>query len=222
MDLSKIVEYDVEFKFISPLLGTASTNKRIYRDFIASKAMTTVNGNVPHFPADEADLVQENDTPGMTGFLRDPLTARPVLSAHMIKGYLKEACKAMREVPNTKVAKLTAHQSKINRFVFVNPRYIAIDFPGQITLNERPLRAETAQGPRITLACSEQIEHAKIAFTLRVIGESISEDILKECFYYGQSMGIGQWRNANYGAFVYRFKNVREVEVDTHADTWVE
>lgn len=222
MDLSKVLEYDVEFKFISPLLGTASTNKRIYRDFIASKAMTTVNGNIPHLPVDEAEMVTENDTPGMTGFLRDEATGKPVLSAHMIKGYLKEACSAMREVKNTQAAKLTAYKSKLNRFVFVNPRFIPIVYTGEITLNERPLRAETAQGPRVTLACSEQIERASIAFTLRVIGESITEDILKECFFYGQSMGIGQWRNANYGAFVYRIKATREMEVNVHADTWIE
>ena len=63
MDLSKVLEYDVEFKFISPLLGTAATNKRIYRDFIASKALTTVNGNIPHLPVDEAEMVAENETP---------------------------------------------------------------------------------------------------------------------------------------------------------------
>lgn len=187
MDLSKVMEYDVEFKFISPLLGTAATNKRIYRDFIASKAMATVNGNVPHLPIEEAELIQENDTPGMTGFLRDEATGRPVLSAHMIKGYLKEACSAMREVKHTKAAKLTAYKSKLNRFVFVNPRFIPIQYVGEITLNERPLRAETAQGPRVTLACSEQIERASIAFTLRVIGESITEDILKECFSTGRA-----------------------------------
>lgn len=222
MDLSKVMEYDVDLKFISPLLGTASTNKRIYRDFIATKALTTVNGNKPHFPADEVEMVAENDTPGMTGFLRDEVTGRPVLAAHMIKGYLKNACQAMREMPNAKSAKLTSYRSKLNNFVFVSPRFIPIAYPGEITFNERPLRAETAQGPRVTLACSEQIEHASIAFTLRVIGDSITKEILQECFYYGQSMGIGQWRNAGHGAFVYRFKNAREVEVNTHADTWTE
>ena len=69
---------------------------------------------------------------------------------------------------------------------------------------ERPLRAETAQGPRVALARSEMLPSGtKISCGITVLGEVISEKALREILDYGYWQGLGQWRNGGWGRFRY-------------------
>ena len=59
---------------------------------------------------------------------------------------------------------------------------------------ERPLRAETMQGPRVSLAKSEYLNEGwNFTATIRV----------KQMLDYGALKGLLQWRNAGYGSFEY-------------------
>ena len=74
---------------------------------------------------------------------------------------------------------------------------------------ERPLRGDTPQGPRVSLAKSEQVTGDwYVDITVKVIENkktaksiSMSMDVVEELLEYGQFKGLLQWRNAGYGSF---------------------
>jgi len=72
------------------------------------------------------------------------------------------------------------------------------------TLCERTLRAQTPQGERIAIACSEAIPAgAKVRFVGALFGDSQSwESNLKAAFCFGgMNKGLGEWRTAGKGRF---------------------
>lgn len=78
------------------------------------------------------------------------------------------------------------------------------EVPSAITMNDRSLRAQTMQGPRTTLAISEQLPSGTwIECQLEVLGSKISEPLLRDLLGYGQHQGMLQWRSAGYGSFYY-------------------
>lgn len=80
---------------------------------------------------------------------------------------------------------------------------------GELGVLERPLRAATAQGERVTLARSDTVPAGStLVFTINVLGGSISEELLREWLDYGENRGLGQWRNAGYGRFGYTLKKL--------------
>lgn len=83
------------------------------------------------------------------------------------------------------------------------PRQIPIFFDGEITGLQRPLRAQTAQGERISLANSEMIPAgATCEFTVKCLLDD-HEKTVREWLDYGCFSGMGQWRNASYGRFTW-------------------
>ena len=75
-----------------------------------------------------------------------------------------------------------------------------------------PLRAQTMQGPRVTLAASEQIDDPwTIEFTVKLIGNPgtrtsapITWEAIETALDYGSICGaLGQWRNGGYGRFTW-------------------
>lgn len=65
----------------------------------------------------------------------------------------------------------------------------------------RPLRAQTAQGERVSLAISEEIPSgAQIEFTVVCLLDK-DADLVREWLDYGSLVGIGQWRNSGKGRF---------------------
>ena len=144
---------------------------------------------------------------------------------YMVRGFLKEAATA---VGNSDGSPIWAVKSKIDKWVFVNPRKIYLKRDGKIIKEaeetfERPLRAETMQGPRVTLAKSEQIPAgATVSFQILVLplGEKGSkegaaskwkfdEEALKSWLDYGALSGIGQFRTGSYGRFSYTIKKAK-------------
>lgn len=80
--------------------------------------------------------------------------------------------------------------------------------PDQIL--ERPLRADTMQGPRTSLKASEIIYAPwQVEFTLALIpnkergkSKKLTWDAVETALDYGQFKGLGEWRNSNmYGQF---------------------
>ena len=189
--------------FIEPILGSLPNNKELYSQFIASKApdASTIDDEIAELGE---DAVTERGTtvfPGTIG----------------IKGYLfKEACKMCKMDPSKLSSKLTAHLKKIDGNVFVyasdlrpsveagcewKKLYIQDAFP--IDTFERPLRAQTAQGERISLARSERIhEGASITCDIVTLLDNL-EPMIREWLDYGVFKGLGQFRNAGYGRFVW-------------------
>ncbi len=199
----------VKVEFLEEILGTSPRNEDVYREFIGKKApdAPSIDDEVA---ALGADSVAEK---GMTVFPRDE-KGRPFLYDYQIKGFFKDACSMLsrcagkdpetgKKIPTNESSKMTAFKKVIDGTIFVLPRKIPIMFDGKVGEIQRPLRAMTMQGERVSLACSETCpEGSTIEFTVRLLNDKDVNAVL-EWLDYGILRGIGQWRNSGKGRFSY-------------------
>lgn len=198
----------VKLTFKEPILGTWPANPNVAREFIASKSpdATTVEDEIA---ALGADAVADK---GMTVFPRDP-DGRPIFYDYQIKGFFKDSCGMLSRIGGktetgkkkavNESGRITAYKKTIDGLIFVEPRMIPIVFDGEIGDCQRPLRAQTAQGERVSLTNSEEIPAgATCEFTIVLLDESHEKAVL-EWMDYGSLRGIGQWRNSGKGRFLY-------------------
>lgn len=188
----------VRITFIEELLGSASSNPDIHKDFIASKA--------PDAPSVEEEVaavgVEEYVENAMTVFPRNA-DGQPIIWDYQIRGFFKAACGFMRKVKDSKSSGLKAFKKEIDGLVHVKPRMIPIQFDGEITSCQRPLRAETAQGARVALANSESIPAGATAEFEIIMLNDADEKLVREWLDFGQWNGLGQWRNSGKGSFTW-------------------
>lgn len=198
----------IRLTFTEPILGTSPMNKDIYTDFIGSKAPDAANLE-EEVAALGADAVAEK---GMTVFPRNG-EGKPILWDYQVKGFFKDACgmlakvggkdeKGKKKVVNQS-GKLTAYKKIIDGLIFVSPRQIVLEHPGEIGICQRPLRAQTMQGERVALSSSEELP-AGTAAELEI--NCLSEEhvaAVREWLDYGALRGIGQWRNSGKGRFTW-------------------
>lgn len=189
-------ELKVKLTFIEPILGTSPANPDIYREFIGSHApdAASVEDEVATLGA---DAVAEKS---MTIFPRlDDGT--PFLYDYQIKGFFKDTCGGLRKVKDSSSSKIKAYKKEIDKLIFPEPRTIPILFDGEIKECQRPLRAQTAQGERVSLAMSEEIPAgATCEFTVVCLCDDYI-DVVRDWLDYGRFSGIGQWRNSGKGRF---------------------
>lgn len=183
------------------MLGTAPKNKEIYKDFIASKLVSELQTE----ELETLEQAMEEVEKGTTGFHKDEEGI--FIYDYLVKGFLKEAGNILKTEINLKNVK-----SKIDNFVFVFPRRIHVldmaglqlkDHQGYL---ERPLRAQTAQGPRVFLARSEIVEAGnKIKCEFKIVpNKEITPKVICSILEYGELKGLGQFRNGSYGRFSYK------------------
>lgn len=191
------VKMRVKLTFIEPVLGVSPADPELYRRFIGNKApdAETVEEEVSRLGADAvADRA-------MTVFPRKD--GVPFFWAYQIKSAFKDACGGLRRVAGTKSATVKAYKKIIDKNIFVFPREILFSDWEPITECQRPLRASTPQGERISLANSEQIPAgASIVFTVHCLSET-DIPLVKEWLDYGECSGMGQWRNSGKGRFTW-------------------
>lgn len=191
----------VRLTFTEELLGTASSNPEIHEEFIASKA--------PDAKSIEEEVaavgVEEVVEKSMTIFpkLED---GTPFIYDYQIRGFFKEACSCLKKVEKTRSSKIKAFKKQIDGLIFVEPRKIPMDMHGETIGNcQRPLRASTAQGERISLANSEVVPAGTtIEFTVKCLVDDDIETV-KEWLEYGIFKGLGQWRNSGKGRFTVEY-----------------
>ena len=188
----------VEVEFLEELLGTASANPDIHKEFIASQA--------PDAPSRKEEVAaigpEAVEEKAMTIFPKED--GEPFTWDYQWKGYFKDSCGMLRRADKTKSAKLKAYKKEIDGLIFVKPRKIPLVLPEGGTIGEcqRPLRASTAQGERIALAHSETVPAGtKQAFDVVLLRDDL-EDLVREWLEYGRYHGTGQWRNSGKGRFV--------------------
>lgn len=192
--------YSIKTKitFIEGLLGTASNNPEIHREFIASKAPDALTAEEEVAALGAEEVVEK----GMTVFPRDK-DGNPALFDYQVKGFFKDACGSLRKVSGSKCSKIKAYKKEIDGLLFVYPRMIPLSMPGELTECQRPLRAQTAMGERIALAHSEE---APAGTAIEITIECLTGDMYElalECLDYGEMRGLGQWRNSGKGRFAY-------------------
>lgn len=187
----------VRLTFTEDLLGTASANPEIHEEFIASKSPNaeTISDEVAAIGVEAA--VEK----AMTVFPR-MADGTPFVYDYQIRGFFKEACSMLKKAGAKHSSKIKAHKKEVDGLIFVEPRQIPLDMHGmRIDSCQRPLRASTPQGERVTLANSEVApEGTTIEFKVICF---VDDDIeaVKEWLEYGAYKGLGQWRNSGKGKF---------------------
>ncbi len=194
-------ELKVKLTFTEDVLGTASGNPEIHKEFIASKA------------PDAKSIEQEVAAVGVEEVVEKSMTVFPKLADgtpfiydYQIRGFFKEACGVLRKVPATLSSKVTAYKKMVDGLVFIKERQIPIDMHGcRLDSCQRPLRASTAQGERVSLANSEVVPSGStIDFTVICLADGDIK-IVKEWLDYGRFKGLGQWRNSGKGRFTVEY-----------------
>ncbi len=192
------MEVKVALTFFEPILGTASGNKELHSEYIASKApdAKTREEEVEALGAEEVEKKEMTVFPRMED-------GTPFIYDYQIKGFFKHACGMLKNVPGTESSKIKAFKKYIDGLVFINERQIPLVFEGEISSLQRPLRAQTAQGERIALANSETCPAGtKITFTIDCLKDDLVNAVF-EWLDYGRKNGLGQWHNGGYGRFTW-------------------
>lgn len=208
----------IRITLIDEMLGTKAANPDVFKDFIASKHPS----GTPQ--KDELDSAEHREEAGSSVFHRKARSeiiapANPVLPGepeemligiydYQIKGFFKDACGSMnrfdKEFRNG-LEKLSAYKTKIDGCIFVTPRFIPIFLPEgtKVGVCERPLRADTAQGPRVSLCRSETVpEGSTIDCEITILASDL-KPYVELWLGYGQLKGLGQWRNSGKGRFTW-------------------
>ena len=196
-----MIEATYELTLNEPMLGSKPSNEGVFTDYIASNKKDGVDPDEVAAAKEAEERVKES----MTVFHRMDDGRTPMIWNYQIKGFMKDACSGLRRVPDTLSSKIKAYKSVIDTTIFVEPRKIPLDLPdgGEIGVLERPLRAETLQGPRVALAKSETVPAGtKLRFTVKFLVPSMKK-VFEEWLDYGELRGLSQWRNGGYGVFTW-------------------
>lgn len=186
----------VKLTFTEGILGMSPSSKEVYREYIASKSpdASTIEDEVASIGVDAVEAK------GSTVFPRTE-DGTPFIWDYQIKGFFKDTCGGLRRVKSSESAKIKAYKKEIDKLIFIIERRIPINDIESITLCQRPLRAMTMQGERISIASSEEINAgASITFTVMLLEDS-HEKLVREWLDYGILSGLGQWRNSGKGRF---------------------
>lgn len=193
--------YKLRITFTESVLGT-QPQKDVATEFITSKATDPDTGELP---ADELETLPVALEKGTTAFHK--LDNKPIYYDYMVKGFFKETglvFNGLRNVDNLR--------SKIENLLYISPRRIELHAPNgsQVTYCERPLRAMTAQGPRTSVARSEELPVGTwFECNVDVYDGPISEPLLRDLLSYGARRGFGQWRNGGHGRFEFELTPVQ-------------
>lgn len=216
-----MAKYHVKLTLTEPMLGSAPADATVYEQFIAAKRIKkgvapaalidSRKENQEAIVAEELALLPK--TEGNVSVFRRK-GGNLVMMDFQIRGFLKEAAEAIDGVWGSK--------SKIDKWMFVFPRIIPIMREGKPLSkpsdqnNERPLRADTMQGPRVALASSEEVaEGVTLDFDILVLplGENdkklkMTKERIVSWLDYGAFNGLGQWRTGSYGRFTYEISQL--------------
>ena len=206
--------YAVEVVLLTELLGTVAKEHRLRSEYIAAKAP------LPELRSEEEETgpgIEALEKKGATGFHSD--SQGLFVYDYFVKGFLKEAADNLKGVKTEGPLGIKNARSKVDNFVFIGPRRIYLLGPDGVPIREphghleRPLRAMTMQGPRVSLVGSDFVrEGTRLQFEIIVMPSEFRRQHIEMLLEYGLLKGFGQWRNGGYGRFaVERFEVIREM-----------
>ena len=190
-------EYKIQLE--TEMLGTVAMDPEIYKSYIESKKPEDKSNE------DESDTVMKIEEKGWTGFHKDEQGL--FIYEYMVKGFLKAAGNVLKDI-----MKIKALRSKIDDFVFIQPRRIYLGQNEPDGILERPIRVMTMQGPRVSLIRSDYVKAGTvITFQITMVPhKEITWEVLGGLLKHGELMGLGQFRNGGYGRF--KVIETRDVE----------
>lgn len=193
-----ITKLGVKLTLTEDMLGTVPKDPAVYASYIATKAPEAMRVAAL---SEEVATVEKIEEKGWTGFHKDE--SGLFVYDYMIRGFLKNAGNVLKVDVGVKNLK-----SKIDNYVFVLPRRVHFVRDGAHLdkadgMVERPLRAMTMQGPRVTLARSDKVLAGTVLeFTVSILKNAeIDAKLIKSLFEYGTLCGLGQFKNGSYGRF---------------------
>jgi len=205
-----ISEYDVCLKLSQDMLAT-KPNKNVYQKWLIdkqTKAMAKEGATADDIAAEVERLNKDldhtiDDSDGsaakFTTFSRDENGY--YIESYMIKGYLKNAGQTLKQYGQQKQLK-----SLVSKYCFVGPDKIYVAPPDfKADKVERPLRAQTPMGERVSIAVSDSLPAGtEIKFKVKCLEGNVKQGLLETLFDYGEFQGLGQWRTSGvYGTFTY-------------------
>jgi hypothetical protein len=196
-------------------LGSQPCDPEIREKFLIEKARKA--GSLDANVSENEDLPTNiEDDKQLTVFMRDNRNSGQLyISSYVIKGFMKEALKALSyQTASPSGLPLKNPAGKIDNLVFINPNKLLLSRQSGdpvITpdgIFQRPLRAETMQGPRVSLSASEYLDDWSLDFEILLVSNNgtkassgISWRHIEIALNYGRFKGLGQWRNAGNGSF---------------------
>lgn len=188
--------------FTEGLLATKPNDEKVHETYIAAKREEGIAAD--ELDAEARTLAEiERLEKGCTVFHRTA-DGTPMVWDYQIKGFLKDAIKALRRDPDSACSKLKNYKGVIDGSVFIKPRQIPLVLPDGATLGtcQRPLRAQTMQGERVALAQSEEAPAGTvIEFEVLTLAPGLDK-ALDECWEYAQLRFMGAWRNSGKGTAI--------------------
>lgn len=199
---NKMKELKIRLTLTDEMLGTTSGNPDIHKEYIASKAPDAKSMR-EEVEAIGVDAVEEKS---MTVYPRLE-DGTPFIWDYQIRGFFKDTCSALQRCKGEDFSKescgMKAFKKIIDGCIFVQPRKIPIELSGKMGVCQRPLRGQTAQGERISLAASETVpEGSSMELTVVCLSDA-HEKAVREWLDYGKWKGLLQWRNSGKGRFVW-------------------
>jgi len=203
MNITKI---KIHAEYVEECLGTNASDPAVHEAYIASLA--------PDAQTREEEVaavgVEEVTERGMTIFPRTE-DGKLMMWDYMVKGFLKAAAKALAKAPSSMWFPNEANKARkaflkiICDTVHVKPRKIIYQLPEGTAVGnlQRPLLGNGPQGPRVALANSESVPvGTQFDFTIELFDPRLREAVM-ELLWYGEYVGLGQWRNSGKGRFKY-------------------
>ena len=177
---------------VEAMLGTASNNKEIHSEFIASHA--------PDAKSREEEIeavgVEETIEKGMTVFPRNK-DGQPILWDYQIKGFFKDACSSQRKIKGSKNQSV---QKKIDGLIFIEEREILIQTKEPIESCWRFASADSARWIKTVWRAAKKIGSCGSCYGIFYysnVGWSCAGG--EEWLSYGKLRGLGQWRKQREG-----------------------
>jgi hypothetical protein len=188
----------IRITLLEEMLGTKPSDSKVFETYIASKHPS----GVPQ--KDELESAAKCEERGSSIFHKEDGT--PYVEDYCIKGFFKEACGSLRNADGTKSKELKAYKTRIDGLIFTYPRFILAEMPTktEIGVCQRPLRAETMQGPRVTVVSSETLpKGTTFDVEIHYLANSLLP-LITEWLNYGRYRGLGGWRNSGKGRFSWK------------------
>lgn len=186
------VTLNVTLRLLEPMLGTVPMDPAVYKTFIAGKQEDTVKTE------EEVETVPEDiERKGWTTFHKDDEGL--FVYDYFVRGFIRNAANVLKDQLGIKNLR-----GKVTDFVFVRPRRIHLGKKAPDGVVERPLRAMTQQGQRVTLVRSDYVA-VGTTLTFQVVilkHKEITRETIEKLLAYGEFQGLGQFRSGGYGRAV--------------------
>lgn len=148
----------VKITLLEEVLGSSPSNEELLATYISSKAPT---GDLT---AEEVDNIKAQNAEDRITVFPKTADGTPFLYDYQVKGMFKDSCKMLAKAGKAgyaggkACAAIKAYKQAIDGLIFVTPREIPYDLHGmKVDFCERPLRAQTPMGERVSIAKSESV-----------------------------------------------------------------